>query len=242
MRHLIERVFLRALFQAWRLTAVTADRAAKAFENGKLHEEIRKHHNSLGSATKERLVEMAVEMLGMPRAQAEQLRTGALRHQLREARREAQAGGGVLPKGLARMSHAELSTECNRLGISTQDPRRRKGLKVREQMIADITTYCQEVAAQEAYEGYQQRTMEMEQDGWATDDGDGWQNISVPHGAASSASAAGPSVPFDEALAASSIPFATKTLLEQLWNDPTAQEFIMQQDPAMRALLATRRP
>ena len=70
-------------------------------------------------------------------------RVGELQFLLKEHRgsQAPTATSGGVPKGLSRMVVGELMKECDNRGISTHDSSKKSGLKIREQMIRDITQY-----------------------------------------------------------------------------------------------------
>jgi len=68
------------------------------------------------------------------------MRKGELQHKIK-VHRDGGTTKPLLPKGLARMTHAELVREASVRGISTEDPTKRYQVKVREQLISDIKSY-----------------------------------------------------------------------------------------------------
>ena len=52
-----------------------------------------------------------------------------------------------LPKGLTRMTHAQLLEECDKQGVATEDSGGRLGLKTREMMIRDLRLHARVEAA-----------------------------------------------------------------------------------------------
>ena len=150
------RLLLQAMFLAW--WGATKDTANQrlATENRHLQKMAGKKATSIWDMSKEMLIEVALrELPNMTREVAKATRKGAFQHMIKK-HRDATEVTPMLPKGLARMRHEELMREAQARGISTQDTTRRYSVKVREQLISDITEY--EVARAHAVHADQEQT------------------------------------------------------------------------------------
>jgi hypothetical protein len=147
------KAIIRAVLVCWQLVAVKA-------KNCELQDEIRRlrarqvelptvtstaaTEQSIWRMKKAELVEVAVQELLITHQQASNITVAALRHLIKENRDQLQeptAQQSGLPSGLSRMSHKELAVQADARGINVLDPRRRHGMKVRQQLIMDIQEY-----------------------------------------------------------------------------------------------------
>jgi len=153
------------------------------------------------------------------------LRKGELQLMIKRAR-DGTKIEARLPKGLARMKHEELMQQAAQRGINTADESKRYGLKIREQLIADIKQYETARAHEEAVKEF---TAYMEQDP-AEDESQ------MVAGALASAPAALP-----RASAASSPPaprgdedVEITDLLKRIQGNPTLRSILIQEPRLLR--------
>jgi len=141
-------MLLRLAFLAWKSTSqeLVIDYLEK--ENHKLSQEIGRRQTSIWAMRKDELVRKAREELGMSHADAESETVGQLRLLLKEHAEIYQKPRLNLPKGLTRMTHAQLLEACDKQGIPTEDSGGRLGLKTREMMIRDLKLHARADAAQ----------------------------------------------------------------------------------------------
>jgi hypothetical protein len=131
---------LRVLFAMWASSAKDSLNKQLKDEVQRLTQLLGKQATSLWMMNNSQVVDVAVKELGISREEAEARRKEELQHLIRKNRGSTTQGSG-LPKGLARMTHAERVQECVNRGICTEDTTRRSGRKAREQMILDIKAY-----------------------------------------------------------------------------------------------------
>ena len=143
---------MRMLLTSWNLVVQRGRRE----EMTALAEEARKHlakqsvrgWRSRGRS-KESLVQMAIEELGMSRAEASRERVGQLQFLLKTRRAETNLGEAIdarasLPRGLSKMKKAELQEEMLARGLDIHQMNGQD--KVREAMIRDITLHVEMVS------------------------------------------------------------------------------------------------
>ena len=131
---------MRIFFAAWR--ALIQEMVVRYLEeeNERLSKMVGGDAKSIWKMRKADLVRTAETELGMNRAAAEKETVGQLRLLIREYRemQEYIRAAHKLPKGLTRMTHAELLHTCEQWGVATEDSGKRLGINTREQMIRDI--------------------------------------------------------------------------------------------------------
>ena len=140
---------MRMLLPSWNLVVQRERRE----EMTALAEEARKHLGkqsvSIWTSSKERLVQMAIEELGMSRAEASRERVGQLQFLLKTRRAETNLGEAIdarasLPRGLSKMKKADLQEEMLARGLDIHQMNGQD--KVREAMIRDITLHVEMVS------------------------------------------------------------------------------------------------
>ena len=134
--------FLRRVFAAWRMrTLMTLVQVLKS-ENQSLTERLGKQKSSIWSMRKEDLIEVARKELGMNRWDAEKETVITLREKIRRNRSQIQEESDplvTLPRGLERMTSAQLCSECQLRGLDISPlPGNRGSVKTRPQMILMI--------------------------------------------------------------------------------------------------------
>ena len=150
-----------------------------------LARQLGKKAESIWLMNKQELVQLGLKELGKSREELEKMRKGELQHKIKTKRDEDQGVKKVnLPKGLSRMTHQELLNEAQQRGVDTGDEKKRYGMKVREQLIADIKAY--EEARAELTGTFPDRT--AEDDFLMTDSADGWQQAEASGGASRASS------------------------------------------------------
>ena len=133
---------LAAVFGQWRLITVLRVTEALRSELERLQLEVGKRAESIWHMTKEQLIEVARQELGMKRETASKETVVTLREKIRSQRKSQNAVIDpllALPKGLGKMTVEHLAYECHLRGIdpSTTD-RPGHQWKTRPQMITLI--------------------------------------------------------------------------------------------------------
>jgi DNA-binding XRE family transcriptional regulator len=133
---------LRQIFQAWRIVAVATLLEALRAEHGKLQEKLGKQAESIWRMKKEELVEVARRELGLTQAQAASETVLVLRERIRAHRQQIKLSelmttnpDTVVPKGLQRMTHAELVQEAVRRGLEMPASETNRPAMTRAQLI-----------------------------------------------------------------------------------------------------------
>ena len=167
---------LAAVFGQWRLITVLRVTEALRSEVERLQEEEGKRAESIWHMTKEQLIEVARQELGMKREIASKETVVTLREKIRSHRKSQNTDGDpllTLPKGLSKLSSEQLAYECHLRGLdpSTTD-RPGHQWKTRPQMITmirDLVDRNNSSSAAGSQEGRQKRNATSSKTGedWA---------------------------------------------------------------------------
>ena len=133
---------LSGVFTQWRLQTALALLAAFRSENQRVVALVGRKSSSIWGMNKEDLIEEARKELGLQRAAAEKETVTTLREKIRRSKAQRKAEMDPLsnlPKGLDRMTAAQLKEECVTRSISTDPlPDQRGSTMTRPQMILKI--------------------------------------------------------------------------------------------------------
>jgi len=227
---MVKLFILRAMVLAWWGVTKHEKLVSTQTELTHLRKMAGKAVTSIWHMRKEMLVETALrEIPDTSRQELEKLRRGELQLMIKKARDGIKIEAR-LPRGLTRMKHEELMREAAHRGINTADESKRYGLKIREQLIADIKEYETARAHEEAMKEF---TTYMEQEPTEEPVEDEFQMVA---GAPLSAPTALP-----KASAASSPPaprgeedVEVTDLLRRIQSNPTLRSILIQEPRLLR--------
>lgn len=135
----------REIFQAWRIYVLTVIRAAMQDQLEQAQTRAKPH--SIWTMKKDELLEVARRELDLRPDQAARFTVIELRELIRQARDQARGVNddplARMPKGMQRMTHAELVAECGRrnIGLGTRPTRAEMMVAIRAQVEGIQGTY-----------------------------------------------------------------------------------------------------